>query len=134
MVGLARLEDGDGQRESIHIVGGRGEIVRLDIVTCGSKLRWVDVRAKVFDPYLTLCSQASPELTISSQPFRNLTPGHTNSLIRGVFTPFQDFMIFFLIFHLQPKWKDLFGMYFSFNTIGGRRLLFHGRRVPTGSR
>jgi hypothetical protein len=30
-----RLEDGDGQYESIHIVGEPGEIITVDVVTCG---------------------------------------------------------------------------------------------------
>jgi hypothetical protein len=42
MVGLVRLEDSDDQSELNHIVGGHGEIVRVDIVTrnpgyCGSR-------------------------------------------------------------------------------------------------
>jgi hypothetical protein len=36
MVRLARLEDSDGQHESVVTVGGRDEIIKVDVVTCGS--------------------------------------------------------------------------------------------------
>jgi hypothetical protein len=44
MVGLARLEDGDGQRQSI-LVGGRGEIVRVGVMTCGSKVGYSESKS-----------------------------------------------------------------------------------------
>jgi hypothetical protein len=49
MVGLVILEDGDGQRQSI-LVGGRGEIVRVGVMTCGSKVGYCE--RKVFDSHI----------------------------------------------------------------------------------
>jgi hypothetical protein len=52
---------------------------------------------------LTLCSQTSREITLSSQAFRNLTPRHANSSIRGFSTLFHDLVIFFYNLLLQTN-------------------------------
>jgi hypothetical protein len=58
---------------------------------------------------LTLCSQASHDITLSSRAFQNITPGHTNTSIRRGFSPFSiDFLIFFsFYFSKQCEWTFL---------------------------
>jgi hypothetical protein len=45
-------------------------------------------------------------MTLSLQVFIKLTSGTRTSLKEGFLTSFYDFVILFLLFHLQPNWMD----------------------------